>query len=226
LFKVDSLPAKIIRTRHLIANGDNISRVSTPPTTSTPPPAPPPGPPGPPPGYPAYPPYPPYPWYPPPRRDHTALIVIVVVLVLAVPFALSAFLYFMVSGLIREPSGTPPMVLLGPADLANGNATISITAASRSLSSSQVQILLAANNSASSPVGLPPPNGSVPVTTAGYVLRVFWLDNDYDGTLTRSDTFRITGNFARLPAATSFDFTLEFVYSGGDTRTSVNWTTP
>jgi hypothetical protein len=118
------------------------------------------------------------------------------------------------------------MVLLGPVDLANGNATISVTAASTSLSRSQVQILIAANNSASSTVGLPPPNGSVLVTAAGYPLRVFWLDNDYSGTVTRSDTFRITGNLGRLPPATSFEFTLEFAYSGGGGRTSIAWTTP
>jgi hypothetical protein len=135
-------------------------------------------------------------------------------------------LYVLVSGLIREPSGNSPIVLLGPADLANGNATISVTAASRSFSPIQIQILLAANNSASSSVGLPPPNRSVLMTTAGYPLRVFWLDNDYDGTVTRSDTFRITGNLAPLPPATSFEFTLEFVYSGGDGRTSISWTTP
>jgi hypothetical protein len=209
---------------HLTARGDTVLRVSSPPTTSTPPPS---APPGPPPGYPAYPPYPAYPWYPPPPRDNTALIiVIVVVLVLAVPVVLSAMLYFMVSGLIRGPSGTPPVVLLSPVDLANGNATISITAASTSSGPSQMQILLAANNSASSAVGLPPPNGSVLVTTAGYPLRVFWLDINRDGMVTRSDAFRITGNLGPLPPATSFEFTLAFTYPSGGGRTSIAWTTP
>lgn len=118
------------------------------------------------------------------------------------------------------------MVLLGPVDLASGNATISVTAAYGSFSSSRVQILLAANNSTSSAVGLPPPNGSVLMTAAGYTLRVFWFDNDYDGRVTPSDTFRITGNLAPLPPATSFEFTLEFAYSGGDGRSSIAWTTP
>ena len=78
------------------------------------------------------PPYYPSPYPPPPPKlqNPAALIVLVVVVVFLIVSALGAILYVMVAGLIRAPN-PPPMVMLGPAEMNRGNATLQVTSSAR-----------------------------------------------------------------------------------------------
>src|SRR5437016_11698872 len=67
---------------------------------------------------------------PPKAQNPAALIVLVVVVVFLIVSALGAILYVMVAGLIRVPN-PPPMVMLGPAEMNRGNATLQITSSAR-----------------------------------------------------------------------------------------------
>jgi hypothetical protein len=151
--------------------------------------------------------------------------VVVLVLILLVPAVLGALLFVMVSGLIGAPRPVhPPILLLGPPDLTDGNATIPIRPGTVPMDPGELRMCLSANHSMSAKVGLPPPDDFVSLTTKAYTFLVFWLDSSGDGLVGGTDAFRINRNQSPLPAATDFEFTLVFAGRGGET--SVYWTTP
>src|SRR3989441_4048227 len=142
---------------------------------------------------------------PPPRRDNLALIIVVVVVVVVVvvlvSVVISAVLYILVSGLIRPPN-PPPIVAFGPVEMTGGNASIDVST-SREIAPSSLQVRLMANASGSSN-SMPPPNGSIVLIAGGYILRVFWLDEDNDQLFGSRDVLRVTGDSAPLPGSTTF----------------------
>ena len=165
-----------------------------------------------------------YPFQPPPPKaqNPAALIVLVVVVVFLIVSALGAILYVMVAGLIRVPN-PPPLVLLGPAELNLGNATLQVTSSAR-LDPSSLRLGLQANGSASPEFGMPAPYGSAWAVAGGHTLRVFWLDVNNDSLLSTGDAFWVTGNLAPLPDSTSFSLTLRSLT--GQFFAESGWTTP
>lgn len=147
---------------------------------------------------------------------------IVVVLVLVVPVVIGAILYVMVAGLIRSPDLGPP-VFLGPAELTAGNVTLRVFTSGGELDPSGLRLALQANGSAPAEFGIPPPDGSVSVSTGGHALRVFWLDEDHDSLLGTGDSFWFTGNLAPLPRATAFTFAIQS--PTGHFSAETTWTT-
>lgn len=194
---------------------------------NAPPAGPPPGPAGPPPPpYPAYPPYPyPYPYYPPPKKDNTVpIVVIVLILVLVVPVILAAVLYVMVSGLIAVPDPGGPPIVLGPAQLVGGNATVPVASISTGVPPAGVRFSLAVDGLLSTTRDLPPPDGSVLLILGNYTIRVFWLNDFDDGLVGRGDEFLFTGDLAPLPAASDFEFSL--ISAEGGFGATASWSTP
>ena len=170
------------------------------------------------------PPYYPSPFPPPPPKaqNPAALIVLVVVVVFLIVSALGAILYVMVAGLIRVPN-PPPMVMLGPAEMNRGNATLQVTSSAR-LDPSSLRLILQANGSASPEFGMPAPYGSAAAVAGGHTLRVFWFDVNNDSLLSTGDSFWVTGNLAPLPDSTSFSLTLHS--PTGQFFAESGWTTP
>jgi len=164
----------------------------------------------------------PFPPPPPKAQNPAALIVLVVVVVFLIVSALGAILYVMVAGLIRVPN-PPPLVLLGPAELNLGNATLQVTSSAR-LDPSSLRLGLQANGSASPEFGMPAPYGSAWAVAGGHTLRVFWLDVNNDSLLSTGDAFWVTGNLAPLPDRTSFSLTLRS--PRGQFFAESGWTTP
>src|SRR5207302_1968877 len=164
----------------------------------------------------------PYPPPPPKAQNPAALIVLVVVVVFLILSALGAILYVMVAGLIRVPN-PPPMVMLGPAEMNGGNATLQVTSSAR-LDSSSLRLILQANRSASPEFGMPAPYGSALAVAGGHTLRVSWFDVNNDSLLSTGDSFWVTGNLAPLPDRTSFSLTLRS--PTGQFFTESGWTTP
>jgi len=157
---------------------------------------------------------------PPPRRDNLALIIVVVVVVVVlVSVVISAVLYILVSGLIRAPN-PPPIVAFGPVEMTGGNASIDVST-SREIAPSSLQVRLMANASGSSN-SMPPPNGSIVLIAGGYILRVFWLDEDNDQLFGSGDVLRVTGDSAPLPGSTTFR--LDLLATG--MLAGVTWITP
>ncbi len=156
---------------------------------------------------------------PPPRRDNLALIIVVVVVVALVSVVISAVLYILVSGLIRAPN-PPPIVAFGPVEMTGGNATIDVST-SREIAPSSLQVRLMANDSGSSN-SMPLPNGSIVLIAGGYILRVFWLDQDNDQLFGFGDVLRVTGDSAPLPGSTTFR--LDLLATG--MLAGVTWITP
>ena len=157
---------------------------------------------------------------PPPRRDNLALIIVVVVVVVVlVSVVISAVLYILVSGLIRAPN-PPPIVAFGPVEMTGGNASIDVST-SREIAPSSLQVRLMANASGSSN-SMPPPNGSIVLIAGGYILRVFWLDEDNDQLFGSRDVLRVTGDSAPLPGSTTFR--LDLLATG--MLAGVTWITP
>jgi hypothetical protein len=166
----------------------------------------------------------PYPPPLPPKRNHTALIIVIVIVVLvAVPSALAAILYVMVSGLIRSPNA-PPTLFLGTWTVTGGNVSFLVRTSPRPMDPSSVRFVLAANRSGSPEFGMPPPNGSVSVQAGGYALRLVWVDQDADALLGTRDLIFISGEFAPLPART--EFTLSYRSLTGLFSGEVTWSTP
>ncbi len=188
---------------------------------STPPPGPPGPGPSPPPPY--GPPYFPYPYYPPPpKRDNLALIIVLlVVLFVLVPVIFAAILYVMVSGLISNPTMGPIVAFV--VDQTGGNATISVSGASREISPSELRLRLEANGSSSGIAAMPPPDGSVALAIGSTAYRIFWLDQDHDATFGVGDALWVTGNLAPLRPSTSY--ALFLLGSGGATISAAAWTT-
>ena len=164
----------------------------------------------------------PYPPPPPKAQNPAALIVLVVVVVVLVVSALGAILYVMVAGLIRAPN-SPPMVMLGPAEMNRGNATLQVTSSAR-LDPSSLRLILQANGSVSPEFGMPAPYGSASAVAGGHTLRVSWFDVNNDSLLSTGDSFWVTGNLAPLPDRTSFSLTLRS--PTGQFFTESGWTTP
>jgi len=170
------------------------------------------------------PPYYPFPYPPPPPKaqNPAALIVLLVVVVFLIVSALGAILYVMVAGLIRTPN-PPPMVMLGPAEMNRGNATLQVTSSAR-LDPSSLRLILQANSSASLEFGMPAPYGSASAVAGSHTLRVSWFDVNNDSLLSTGDSFWVTGNLAPLPDRTSFSLTLRS--PRGQFFTESGWTTP
>jgi len=59
----------------------------------------------------------------------------------------------------------------------------------------------------------------VSVSTGGYTLRIFWLDDTRGGFVGTGDAFWITGSFALLPRHTDFTWTVRAAAEGFNMET-------
>ena len=159
------------------------------------------------------------------RKDEQAVSpVIATILMVAITVVLAAVLYVMVSGLLTGPGPTKPFVTFSTAQLAQGNATISVAQVSQTVAPDNYRVNLQVGATPGTAVAMPTSGNSASVTVGGTTYRVYWTDIGGEGTFNAGDTFRVTGNGVALPSNSSF--TLYLLWSDGSQIQTVAWNTP
>jgi len=115
-----------------------------------------------------------YPYYPPPpRRNDTLLIIVIVIVVLvAVPTIVAAILYGMVSSLLTGPGPSRPFVTFSTAQLAQGNATITVAQVSQTVSPSNYWLNLQVGASTGAAQAMPSSGSYASITIGGTTYRI------------------------------------------------------
>lgn len=160
------------------------------------------------------------------RKDEQAVSpVIATILMVAITVVLAAVLYVMVSGLLTGPGPSKPFVTFSAAQLASGNATISVAQVSQTVAPSSYRVNLQVGTNTGTAQAMPTSSGSfASVTVGGTTYRIYWTDIGGDVTLNAGDTFRVSGNLLPLPGASTF--TMYLLWSDGAQIQSVSWSTP
>src|SRR5207237_8329221 len=111
----------------------------------------------------------------------------------------------LVSGLISPVGGNKPLVTFSSVTQSSGNATIGVAGASQAVSPSNYKVNLAVAGTTGNAVAMPTTGGNfVSMTIGTTTYRVYWTAIGGEKTVNPGDQFRVTGNNAALPAATSY----------------------
>lgn len=159
------------------------------------------------------------------RKDEAAVSpVIATILMVAITVVLAAVLYVMVSGLITPVGGNKPVLTFGAASLSSGNATIAIAGASQAASPSNYKLNLEVAGVAGTAQAMPTTSGGFSTVIVGTTTyRIYWTDLGGGLTINAGDQFRVTGNNAPLPGATTF--VLHLLWSDGSAIQSATFAT-
>lgn len=172
-------------------------------------------------------PYPPYAYAPYARRDNSATIIaVVVVVVLVLSVALPAILYLMVSGLVRGPVTSRPVVTLIVTNSTSGSADLLVAGAQPASSAANYRVNLAVSGTYGTAISLPASAGaSVPIYINGYSqpFTVRWMNVGGSGSVVGGDHFLVTYSTTLL-SGTLMTFVL--LWYDGSTVSAVAWSTP
>lgn len=192
-----------------------------------PPTGPPPVPPLPPaPGGPPYPPYGPYPPPAPSPKSETRTILIVIAVVVVVIAVLAIVAVIVVGNFLRSVGTVRPVIALSTVDVASGNASFSVQAATvpTPCSDFAVRLMVGTSTSTVAPLGCTGAPVSLTAGTTAYL--VTWTDVDASGTVSVGDRFAVTGDGVPLPVNQSFVFYLDWTGGGSPTFSGVtSWST-
>ena len=161
----------------------------------------------------------------PPRKDNTALIVVLVVVMLViVPIVASAILYIMVSGLISSgPNTSKPVITLMLSNETATAATILVAGAQPAAVPSNFKVNMEAGSTFGTAVSMPTsPGSSVNVYVSSFAspFTVRWGDPGGDGLMSSGDQL-IIGYPAGLGTGIALTFFL--IWSDGSTVSQIGW---
>lgn len=162
---------------------------------------------------------------PPPRgsrvQDPRGLWFVVAVCAVVVVGGIASYVVYS-----SHPIPTPTQYLIfSPAIIdARGNATFAVENVSNGpYVASGFRVALIVNGFSGHPVSLPPSGGTVRIPIGPNAYLVGWEDADRDGSVSRGDSFSVSGDGTPLPSLSSYE--IDFTWQNSWTA-KVVWSTP